>query len=285
MGDRFVKLDENFHTDDKILLVGLEGAGLYAKSLTLARQIGSSGALQRVQLQMLGGSDELIDRCVDAGLYVQVDADDAGGMRAAMRKDALRIAAWAKRNSDVDMALSSDRGKLLAHQRHHVQGGKPNPAECAFCREEPQVDAGGCGPHAQRMHSAMRGRMQDLDLDLEREIPPSGSAGPERQSKADPFETDFAEVWAAYPLKRERKGALVAYQATRRRGVTAAELLAATGHYVEDLRATGALVKHGKTWFGPKEPWRDYVDGIPAGSEIVGQTHEGGGRRIWTPEP
>jgi hypothetical protein len=75
-------------------------------------------------------------------------------------------------------------------------------------------------------------------------------------------EEDFDLCWAQYPRKKERLGALKAYRATRKRGVSADNLLTATKNFAEYHRRRGTqqeYIKHGATFFGPNEPWRDYL--------------------------
>jgi hypothetical protein len=61
-----------------------------------------------------------------------------------------------------------------------------------------------------------------------------------------------------------RKAALRAYVATRRRGVQADQLQLATEGFVKAMaaeRREWRLVKHGSTFFGPDEPWTDFLPG------------------------
>jgi hypothetical protein len=80
------------------------------------------------------------------------------------------------------------------------------------------------------------------------------------------FEDDFETVWSLYPKRVDRGKALRAYIARRRAGASAEDLLAATQHYAAAMQGTEArFIKHGATFFGPDEPFRDFVDGIPTG--------------------
>jgi hypothetical protein len=82
----------------------------------------------------------------------------------------------------------------------------------------------------------------------------------------EPFEDDFDALWENYPRKLKRKAALRAYGTTRRRGADPAELAKAVKHYAESRRGVAQVhILHGSTFFGPDEPWTDYVAGVPAG--------------------
>ena len=87
------------------------------------------------------------------------------------------------------------------------------------------------------------------------------------------FEDDFETVWSLYPKRVDRGKALRAYIARRRAGASAEDLLAATQHYAAAMQGTEArFIKHGATFFGPDEPFRDFVDGIPTGLAGSGQS-------------
>ena len=81
--------------------------------------------------------------------------------------------------------------------------------------------------------------------------------------KAAPYESEFEEFWEDYPRKIDRKKSLKAYQARRRQGVPAAELLAGRDRYKAHLRSNGTdpkYIKHAATFLGPNEHWRESYD-------------------------
>lgn len=93
---------------------------------------------------------------------------------------------------------------------------------------------------------------------------------PQRGEQAkDDYPPDFLACWDIYPRKLEKKNALKAYRARLRAGASPDQLLHATKHYAEHVTATGTelrFVKHPATFYGPGDPWRDYLDGPPGGS-------------------
>lgn len=102
----YVQLDVNFPDDDKIEAVGLAGAGLYAQALCLSKRLMSDGRLLRSKLYKLGADDELIDRCVECGLFsVRADAPDA-----------VFITAWMGHN-DSAAEIEERRAKDAARKR------------------------------------------------------------------------------------------------------------------------------------------------------------------------
>lgn len=83
--------------------------------------------------------------------------------------------------------------------------------------------------------------------------------------RPQPFEQEFAVIWPHYPRKVNKPGALKAYRATRRRGVSATELMIATKHYIDHCRGKEIeYVMHASTFYGPNQRWRDYMRAVPA---------------------
>ena len=81
------------------------------------------------------------------------------------------------------------------------------------------------------------------------------------------FADDFAAVWDAYPRKLERGKAARAYTARRRAGVSAEDLLAACRNYAAaTIGSDPKFIKLGATFFGPDQPFADFVHGIPEGA-------------------
>lgn len=74
----------------------------------------------------------------------------------------------------------------------------------------------------------------------------------------------FENLWGHYPRKIEKKAAFKKYEATLKKGVDHEDLLKATINFGKGMagREMGHI-KHGSTFFGPTEPWRDWVEGIP----------------------
>lgn len=80
------------------------------------------------------------------------------------------------------------------------------------------------------------------------------------ETARDEYEEEFDRAWRNYPRKTARARAFRAYQATRRRGVPAATLLAAVfGYARERTGQPQEFTLHGSTFFGPDERWKDYL--------------------------
>lgn len=91
------------------------------------------------------------------------------------------------------------------------------------------------------------------------------------RKRSEAFEAEFNVCWEHYPRKIEKQAAFRAYKATRRRGILPDDLLAATKYFevAMDRRAKDKI-KHGATFFGPDQPWTDYVAGVPEGAAANG---------------
>jgi hypothetical protein len=110
------------------------------------------------------------------------------------------------------------------------------------------------------------------------------------KAKPEPYLTDFEAAWRPYPNKKQRLDALAKYQATRKRGVSAETLLQAVRNYSAECYRKGRardFILMGKTFFGPKRPWEDYLNPEPEqeapDTAKAKQCHRRGGcRSPWT---
>jgi len=78
----------------------------------------------------------------------------------------------------------------------------------------------------------------------------------------------FENLWGLYPRRIDKKTAYKKYRATLKKGETHNDLLKATRNYGKSMAGKEKEhIKHGATFFGPNEPWKEWVDGIPEGFE------------------
>lgn len=118
----YVQLDVNWPDHHKVIEVGIEGAGLHAIVLCLAKRQETDGWVHRRMLYRQGATDDLIDRVASCGL---LDLDGS----------LVRPHGWHDRNPsqaaiDAKRASKSEAGKRGNHARHHA----PGPYEfCAKC--------------------------------------------------------------------------------------------------------------------------------------------------------
>lgn len=81
--------------------------------------------------------------------------------------------------------------------------------------------------------------------------------------KAPRVVTHFEEAWKVYPRKVGKQAALKAYIARIRKGVHQDDLLRATKNYATAMKKSGTeerFIKHGSTFFGPDDHWKDWVE-------------------------
>lgn len=130
----YVKLDSNFPDDEKIEDVGLEGAGLYAMALCVAKRLNEDGRIRRSKLRRLGASDDLIDECVAVGLFTEDG-------------DSVFIAAWLGHNESAE-DIATRRAEDAARKRvtrakrpaGHSETSGRSPSGRADLEEEEEED-------------------------------------------------------------------------------------------------------------------------------------------------
>lgn len=91
--------------------------------------------------------------------------------------------------------------------------------------------------------------------------------GREARAGAQALEEDFEKTWPKYPRKHAKRAALRAYTATRRKGVSGKDLYQATVAFAEQMAAEDRpqnMIKHGATFYGPDEHWKDFLPGDDA---------------------
>ena len=76
----------------------------------------------------------------------------------------------------------------------------------------------------------------------------------------------FENLWGYYPRKIEKKAAYKKYLTTLKGGADHEDLLKATKNFQIAMGGKEQEhIKHGATFFGPNEPWKEWVKGIPNG--------------------
>lgn len=127
-----VQLDVNWIHNPKVARAGLDGAGLHAHVMCLAKSLQTDGWIDTYILSRFGATDELIERLVDLELL------EREGTR-------VRPNGWHDRNPtqaalDKKQASKSEGGKRGNHKRWH--SGPYD--ECPECHgpSDPQVIAG-----------------------------------------------------------------------------------------------------------------------------------------------
>lgn len=103
-------------------------------------------------------------------------------------------------------------------------------------------------------------------------------AKPKQAGQLYEYPEDFERAWTAFP-KREgpnpKQGAYQAWRARAIRGASPDELANAAGHYAAHVRATGKertpYVQQAATFYGPSEPWREFIEAQPVGTNGNGQ--------------
>lgn len=136
-----------------------------------------------------------------------------------------------------------------------------HPQESSFPDPDALPDDSGNDPGKDQERSIQEGKGKEGNKEGTREKDSAQSSLPAARQRRDSYEQDFEVVWDSYPRKLARKDALSAYQARRRSGVSAADLLKATRNYAASVAGKDQdYVKYGSTFYGPKDHWRDYLE-------------------------
>jgi hypothetical protein len=126
----YVQLDTNWPDHPKIIEAGLDGRGLHATVLCLAKRLEKDGWVPLALLRREGATDELIERLI--------------GLRLLERDgDRFRPWDWLSRNPsqaaiEAKRAAKAEAGRRGNHARHGHDGAFEN---CRLCNPKPQVVA------------------------------------------------------------------------------------------------------------------------------------------------
>jgi hypothetical protein len=247
----WVKVADDFPTHPKAMRAGPQGRSLYLYSLMWCGLHSTNGAVPAeavpylalclgVPTEQIG---EVADKLVECGLWER--QPDGWSVHDWMD--------WQTHRDDVKRAEQNRKAQLRARQK------ASNPYSAVT-----------------RPYSAVTltsGNVSHPEPDTEPEVDKPPPTPPIPASLV----RDYEEVYALYPRKLNKKAGLRAYIATMRRGVNKTDLLTATEGFAKAMAAEGRewkLIKHVSTFFGPDEPWEDYLPG----GEGVKQQHTSGVR-------
>ena len=260
-GRLFVQLDVNFFKGRRVSGMSDAAQLLYIRGLTLAKDLISDGEIAISQLRHLcSGSEsewtEAIEELVGAGLWLE-------------GPDGYRIDGWERWN-DSHEAVHNHRLRGSQYGNHgrykHDTVPSKRTSRCIAC-----VDKGYFSVPQETFNTVSDSDPNtsvETETETETETEKKQLPVKQRMRTPDPIEGEFAIIWEQYPRKIGREAALRCYLATRRRGVSTEDLLTATRNYGAKRRDEDQqYTKYGKTFFGPDEPWRDFLEGGSAKAE------------------
>jgi hypothetical protein len=133
-----------------------------------------------------------------------------------------------------------------------------------------RAEAGRLGGIAGAKYGILGGRPSKTQANVERETPPSSSSSTSTTKKtttknpqpSPPDGVEFELVWRSYPNTAGRTPAEKICRAlVKSRKATWAQLATASSNYAASVAGKDRqYVKHGSTFFGPKEHWRDFLE-------------------------
>jgi hypothetical protein len=121
----YVQLDTNWIHNPKIVRAGLDGAGLHAHCLCLAKSLDTDGWIDLLVLSRFGATGELIERLVDLGL---------------LERDGERVRPndWHERNPTKAALAAKQAAKVRAGKagNHSRYGHSGTVEDCRICYPE-----------------------------------------------------------------------------------------------------------------------------------------------------
>jgi hypothetical protein len=107
-------------------------------------------------------------------------------------------------------------------------------------------------------------KQHDEDCDEGHDEGAKPGSEPGSKSGSADYSSDFLAFWAAYPRKREKRGAFRVWKARLREQVKPAALIAAAKNYAAAVQGKDAkFIKLPTTFLGPDKPYEEWVEGIP----------------------
>lgn len=238
----YVPLDVAWMDNPKVIRVGLEGAGLHALAMCLAKRTETDGVLHRTQLYRLGATDDLIDHLLAEELLDPVEHGNRPG-EDPDKAYAVRVHDWHDRNPsqgaiDAIRDAKTRAGREGNHKRWHAGSFDA----CEVCN--PRSSQGAIGGDSHSETGAI-----PKEIEKEKENPSVTSAD------ADATAEEFERFWAQYPRrdgKRLEKGkALAIWKRTSRANRDLA--MRAVRNYAD----SGQRAKDAHRWLRD-ECWNDW---------------------------
>ena len=244
----WIKLDDGFFLNPKVMAAGPQAALLHLSALCWAGTANTDGfvpltALRTISaLVLIEKRKPYVQRLLDVGLWHETE----GGY---VIHDFLQ---WQRSSDERSHQRERNRAKAERHRERATANRGSNPASNRVTN-----------PAGDRSVTEPEGRGQK-----EKESSRGGTAD------SPALEAEFETWYRAYPRKRERPAALAKYKARRRAGVPAEALLLAAERYAAYGRRTARppeMTKHPATFLN--NGWEDWVPGGAADQEAQATTH------------
>lgn len=257
----FVQLDTAWPDNVKIIRVGLEGAGLHAIAMCIAKRTETDGVLHRAQLHRVGADDELIDLLIDEGLFDPVEY----GSRVNEDPNqavSFRVHDWHDRNPSQGAIAANRSAKAEAAKRgnHKRWGHQGKFEDCPVCHaDKPSVLASDRTSDTGAIADAKRVRS-----------PESESESETKSDSSTRIDASFDAWWKQYPRKRGKQAAVKAYKKALKQ-TDAQTLLDAVAAWIRVEWRDRPLDKipHPATWLNEGRWEDDLVDDRKASTKRI----------------
>lgn len=240
----FVQLDAGWPDNLKIMRVGLEGAGLHAIAMCLAKRMETDGVIHRAHLLRYGATDDLIDTLIHEELLDPVSYGSRPGEDADVVYS-FRVHDWHDRNPSQDAIAATRNAKKRAAQEGNHKRWKHEGAfnECDICN-----------PKKPSVLASDRNSVAGAIADAKRVRSPYTESETETKEESQAL---FDEFWDLYPLKVGKAKALKSW--TRLSEDDQTEALSVLPKHIRswDDREK-RYIPHPTTWLNGRR-WEDEV--------------------------
>lgn len=178
---------------------------------------------------------------------------------------------WWAENEVLAVQVGVSAKRVAAYLTEFVADGWLAVVEDGRGRDRPTVYRWARDPSDGASWEDERISPESREISPARFLEPGGFSSIEREKSAktratktaekdESLDDEFSRLWAEYPRSTNRAGALRAFKARRREGVTFDELERAVLRY-RNLRSgeDERFTLHGSTFFGPSERWKDFL--------------------------
>ena len=198
-------------------------------------------------------------------LTMSIYMNESGGSAFPGGARLARETGLALRTVRVQLAILTDSGWLVVKFRGGSPvGGIRKATEYAAAipltgaGDAPVQEGNRCNSRHRPVHLTTLTGAGDAPQDVKKaSVKASGKVSDVDSSLVEEFDA----IWEHYPRKRDRAAAFRKYSALRKAGADAESLMTATRHFKESTASTEQkYIMHGSRFFGPDEPWREYLN-------------------------
>jgi len=248
MSERWIRLNTTWSQSDWVAALEPEARLVWLELLCHVKAHGYDGKVKAPGLSAFARNTGVTRNAVT----VLVDAATEHGALEIDGDDWV-VTAWQKYQGDTTAA---DRQRRYRERKQEVT---ENDTVTPVTRDVTPVTPTETETETREQHLGASGDAPSLKVRY--------PASPPKKGRNIDYPEDFEMAWTEYPERDGPNPKTGAYKAWRARAVSndsAVDLANAARHYAMHVRQTEKegtpFVMQASTFYGPKEPWRDYID-------------------------